>query len=100
MAKLVRDLIPEIIKKNGGLPEYFIADEKDYKERLYEKLLEEFKEFREEESIEEMADLFEVLYHILDFHNFDRKTLEETRKKKKSERGGFKNRIILERSTT
>jgi len=96
MAKLVRDNIPKIIRKNGKIPVTHIAPDKEYWNGLKEKLQEEFKEFFESESDEEMADIFEVLYAICEYKKFDMKKLEILRKKKAKERGGFKKRIILD----
>jgi len=100
MAKLVRDKIPEIIARQGKKAVFSTAGEEEYKQRLYEKLVEEFDEFKQEESIEEMADVFEVLHHILALHGYDLQAVEEARKKKAEERGGFQKRIVLERSSS
>lgn len=96
--KLVRDKIPEHIRKKGGTPVTHIADEKEYWEKLKEKLIEEIEEFKEEESAEEFADLLEVIDAIADYKNFDRREIEKIREKKAEERGKFKDRIILDES--
>jgi predicted house-cleaning noncanonical NTP pyrophosphatase (MazG superfamily) len=96
--KLVRDKIPEIIKKKGGNPITHIADEAEYWEKLKEKLLEEIAEFKEDESPEEFADLLEVVYAIADYKGFNLEEIEKIREKKAEERGGFKDRIILDES--
>ena len=92
--KLVRDKIPEIIKEGGRIPITHIADDKEYFQELKEKLKEEVDEFLKAENEHELADIFEVIKAICKFKNI--KNLEETRKKKEKERGGFKKRIILD----
>lgn len=96
--KLVRDKIPEYIRKKGGSPIYHIADEKEYWEMLKKKLSEEIEEFKADESEEEFADLLEVIDAIADYKKFNRKIVEEIKKKKAEERGRFKDRIILDES--
>lgn len=96
--KLVRDKIPEYILSKGGTPLTHIADETEYWQKLKEKLIEEFDEFKHDESPEEFADLLEVIDAIGTYKNFDRAMIEEIRKKKADERGRFANRIILDES--
>jgi len=94
--KLVRDKIPEIIKNKGAVPIAHIADDEEYWQKLKEKLQEEVDEFLKDSNEEELADILEVIYAICDFKNFDKEKLELLRKKKTEERGGFKDKIILD----
>ena len=96
--KLVRDKIPEYIRKKGGTPITHIADEAEYWQKLKEKLLEEIEEFKKDESPEEFADLLEVIDAIAEHKKFDRKAIEEIKGRKAKERGKFKDRIILDES--
>ena len=44
MGKLVRDLIPNIIKEKGEIPKIYILSEQEFKKELDRKLLEEVNE--------------------------------------------------------
>ncbi len=95
--KLVRDKIPDIIKKNNETPVFHIAkDDAEFEKKLHEKLREEVDEFLQHESVAEMADVFEVITEILKFHGWTLEGVIETQKKKAAERGTFSKRIILD----
>ncbi|MDD5133469.1 MAG: nucleoside triphosphate pyrophosphohydrolase [Candidatus Nanoarchaeia archaeon] len=94
--KLIRDRIPEIIKKNGSIPITHIGSNEEYLQKLKEKLEEEVKEFLKEDNEEELVDILEVIYAISTYKKIDKKQLELLRKKKAKEKGEFKDRIILD----
>jgi predicted house-cleaning noncanonical NTP pyrophosphatase (MazG superfamily) len=94
--KLVRDNIPAIIKGNGGSPIFHVSDSDEYWLKLKEKLLEEVSEFKEDESIEEFADILEVLDAIANYKKFDSKEVKSVKAKKSAERGKFEKRIVLD----
>lgn len=96
--KLVRDKIPDYIRKKGGNPIYRTANEAEYWAKLKEKLLEEVKEFSNDESLNEFADIMEVLDAIARHKKFDQQEIEKVRTEKSQERGIFEKRIILEES--
>ena len=70
MGKLVRDRIPEIIEADGKKPITRILPEDEYLQKLDTKLNEEVAEYQADKSIEEMADVLEVLFAICDFIAF------------------------------
>lgn len=94
--KLIRDKIPEIIKKDNKTPITHIASDKEYWEKLKEKLKEEVNEFIEKDNKEEFADILEVIHAISDFKNFNKKKINKIREDKAKKRGRFKDKIILD----
>ena len=64
MGKLVRDRIPEIKKNDGKSPIIEILSNEKYLIELDKKLNEEVAEYQADKSIEEMADILEVLFAI------------------------------------
>lgn len=94
--KLVRDKIPQVIKQKGQTAIVHMANDKEYWLKLKEKLSEEVKEFSADASIEEFADVLEVLDAIAEFKNFSKKKVLSVKNTKAKQRGRFKKRIILE----
>lgn len=95
MSKLVRDKIPEII---GPAAKYHVADEPEYKRALADKLLEEAGEFQREPSVEELADVLEVLLAIVRAYGWSMLEVSRTRWEKAMVRGEFEKRYILDDS--
>ncbi len=96
--KLVRDGIPAKIERNGEKAFTHIAGDKEYEEALTQKLKEEVDEFLATPCVEEAADILEVLHAICDLRGVDLSSLEQVRQEKLEKRGGFSQRIILERT--
>lgn len=94
--KLVRDLIPEIIVKNNGVPSVRIADESEYVQRLKDKLEEEVAEYLESGELEELSDILEVIHALARVNGSDFVEIERLRIEKALKRGAFERRIILE----
>ncbi len=95
--KLVRDRIPEIIEKSGKTVYYRILNNEEYIEELDRKLNEECAEYKEDKSIEELADMLEVIYAIAQARGYSIEELEQVRAEKAEKRGSFKDRIYLEK---
>ena len=95
--KLVRDKITDIIQAEGRTAKYRILDNHEYREELNKKLQEEIKEYLEDNNVEELADIVEVIYGILDFKNVSIEEFEIIRKNKVNKRGAFNKKIFLEK---
>ena len=95
--KLVRDKIPEIIEKAGKKAYTHILSEEEYIAELDKKLGEEFAEYQADKSIEELADMLEVMYAIAKARGWSVSELEAVRREKTEKRGAFEKRIFLER---
>ena len=93
MGKLVRDRIPEIIIADGKEPIVRTLNQDEYLKELDIKLNEEVAEYQIDKSIEEMADVLEVLYAICEARGHSIEELEAMRKEISDARGAFKNRI-------
>ena len=93
MGKLVRDKIPEIIKDAGKNPIIEILSDEDYLVELDKKLNEEVAEYQADKSIEEMADVLEVLFAICEERGYSVEELMQVRESKREKRGGFKDKI-------
>ena len=62
--KLVRDKIPEMIREQGETPVFRILEQEEYLKELDRKLHEEIREYQEDKSLEELADVLEVMLAI------------------------------------
>ena len=97
--KLVRDRIPEIVRAAGKVPvTRTVADENELKQRLIDKLAEEIYEYKESGSVEEIADILEVLQGLVEqVHGLKWEEVQEIQGRKREERGGFSKGIVLKR---
>ncbi len=96
--KLVRDKIPQVLDAKGIKSVTRIVEGEEYFGQLVAKLKEEMEEFAKDVNEEEIADILEVLNAIISAKGFSKERIEEIRKKKLEERGGFSERIILEQT--
>ncbi len=111
--KLVRDKIPEIIRADNKTPYTHKVSGSELEDALQKKLTEEIREFRKSRTMEELADILEVVealiqinheympertrvYSIANNYNITKMELESIRANKAKERGTFSQGIILE----
>ena len=95
--KLVRDLIPEVIKKSGKECDIEIANMEQRRELLEAKLMEEVNEYLEDKNLEELADIMEVLFGLAHNLGYSEDDLLKKREEKLKERGGFKEGVVLKK---
>lgn len=93
--KLVRDKIPQTIAENGGKAEYRTLSEAEYLHYLEAKLDEEVGEYHRDKSLEELADILEVVYALAATAGCSLEQLTEIYEKKHTARGGFEKRYYL-----
>ncbi len=93
--KLVRDNIPTIIEENGQTCNIAILDDEEYIKKIDEKLNEELCEYYGDGSIQELADLLEVVYAAAKARGYTEQQLEQIRLEKLEKRGGFDKRLLL-----
>lgn len=96
--KLVRDRIPEIIRKDGRECEFAQMSEEEYRQALLEKLIEEAQKAataEPQELVTELADLYEVIDAVMRVYRIERDLVLAEQKRRQTERGGFNKRIRL-----
>jgi len=87
MGKLVRDMVPDLIRESGRTPRISTLDDVAYRVALYDKL--------NEEVADEAADVLEVLIAFAATQGITLDTICEAAQRKRSERGGFDMRLWL-----
>ena len=94
--KLVRDRIPEIIEKSGKTAICRTLTNEEYLKMLDQKLSEELDEYLSDNSMEEIADLLEVICAVIKARGSSMEAVDKIRLSKKERRGGFEDKIFLE----
>jgi predicted house-cleaning noncanonical NTP pyrophosphatase (MazG superfamily) len=99
--KLVRDAIPAIIERDGQVPVVRTLGTSEYRRALLEKLVEEAQELLESDGdIGERADIAEVLKALDPVLGYTDGEIEAARAGKAEKRGGFEQKIFLEKAIT
>ena len=93
--KLVRDRIPEIIEASGRTCITEVLPNDAYIQALDAKLNEELAEYQQSKSLEELADLLEVMGAVVKARGYTWDDLTRVRKEKRACRGAFDQRIFL-----
>lgn len=101
--KLVRDKIPEIIKKNKEKPITRVLNHEEYISELEKKLYEEYLEVidaKGEDRLEELADMLEVMQALVKIDGYSIEDIIKVSQEKANKRGVFDKRIFLEKVIT
>lgn len=93
--KLIRDKIPELLEKDGKKAVIETLSDEEYLMLLNQKLQEEVDEYLESGTIDELADIGEVMHAILEFKGISLETFQRVRLEKLEARGGFRKRMLL-----
>jgi len=100
--KLVRDKIPEIIRKDGGVPHVRVMEPDEYRRELCYKLIEEAEEVRKavdtskEGIMTELADTLEVVEALMAELGISADDVFALKAKRREDRGIFTQRIFLD----
>ena len=97
--KLVRDRIPQIIMQSGKTCITRTLSDDEYISALDAKLQEELNEYLADGSMEELADLLEVMMAAAEARGHSFAEVEAIRREKADKRGAFRERIWLESVT-
>lgn len=96
--KLVRDRIPEIIAAENRACGTAIMTEDEYRQALFNKLVEEAHEAANGEPgqlVVELADLLEVVDALMLLHGISEEDVRRVQSARRAERGSFHKRIKL-----
>lgn len=97
--KLIRDKIPERIKKSGGESKIQRLNVKEYEKELIKKVGEEASGLlsakTKEELISELADVIDVIDEIKKFKRITAEQIKNAQEEAFKKKGGFRKRLFL-----
>ena len=99
-ARLVRDNVPQLMRRRGEHPIVRTAEPYEYAGLLRAKLVEEVEEFLDSDDPHELADVMEVLLALAQMLGCDGDDIERMRSEKAVQNGGFANRLVLSGNDT
>lgn len=101
MDKLVRDkVLPSFLERGDNASSRSLSTE-EFKKALIEKFTEEVAEAAEQlndpkELLQELSDIEEIIFALLEASNLTREQLEEARKEKATRKGAYQSRTFIE----
>ena len=94
--KLVRDKIPEIIATKGGIADCRTLDDEEFRKELIKKMYEETAEFDKDNTLEELGDMYSVLFELAHLAGYTISDVMRESERKRMSNGGFAKRIFME----
>ncbi len=101
--RLVRDLIPQLVKDAGHEIQFRALNDDEKPRFLKEKILEEARQLRNADAgaeKEEVADLLETLETLIRARGYDRDALRQVKEAKRKRRGGFDRCWVVEETAS
>lgn len=95
LPKLVRDKIPGLIENSGKFPLVEKAEGAELSNFIFAKLHEEIKEFKDDPSLEEAADIYEAFLALCENFKMNVQDVLLAAENKRLEKGSFKKSFIL-----
>ena len=99
--KLVRDKIPQIIKKNEDIDVDLkcVKGTSEHLTYLQQKVVEESSELKnaktKENLVEEIVDVLEIIDTICEIEDISKENIKQVQTEKKQQRGGFEGGIVM-----
>ena len=94
--KLVRDKIPEIIESKGGTAACRILSDEEFRAELIKKMHEETTEFENDNTLEELGDMYSVLFELAHSAGYTISDVMRESERKRMQNGGFSKKIFME----
>ena len=93
--KAVRDKIPDIMRSRGEDCKMIVLSDEKFLAEMEKKLFEEVREYDKDRSIDELADILEVVSRIAELKGTSKERLEEIRRDKAAAKGAFQKNLFL-----
>lgn len=101
--KLIRDKFFEHMTSDPKQkPDYRILNDEEYEVELKKKLIEESSEIEktnDAEIVEEIADIYEIIDHILELKNISKEDVLKKQEAKREKAGSFSKKVFIESNT-
>lgn len=94
---LVRDNIPEMIRKDGGYPILQVLPNNLFKLEVESKLKSKLEKLLDEKNVENFVDVYELLDTLASAYNIPKDKINSYKQDKLNIKGGYSNKYYLEK---